>query len=351
MEDKNLMMKMLIGIYILVALMIIHMYCIHKKKLLRIWRKYNVKRFLVSVLLPTLIPIIMTIVMAYLESGNNSIIIWAKSSEGIFLISMSTISIIVFCLQFVEWRKEHEDRKNEWINRIFRAAYEKLYDVLRSKYSMYRTAALNHNGGTPSKKIEYDVFDNIRNICDAYRIAIAQITHIPTTHISISFIYHYNYPQANSLDKTWRWIIGKGSTLNIPLNDFVNKEDTLFHYLIDNDVDGVFYNRKQDASADGRYFYSSKDQLHACEGSVMASKVSFSSNSDPCCEGILIITTYGKQFVQDDSEHSANELQKIIEHDIFPCYKNLLKSELAVLFFRHKEESLPREDQKNDLPS
>lgn len=106
-----------------------------------------------------------------------------------------------------------------------------------------------------------------------------------------------------------------------------------------NDVDGAFYNEKRDAAAEGRYFYASKDQLHACEGSVMASKVSFSSNSASCSEGILIITTYGKRFVREGSEHSAKELQKILEHEIFPCYKNLLKSELAVLFFWHEKEN------------
>lgn len=213
----------LIGIYILLALMVIHMYCTYRKNLGRVWRKYNAKRFLVSVLLPSLIPFVITVVMAFIEEDNVSISEWLRSTEGIFLISMCAISVIALILQFIEWRKEHEDKKTEWVNRIFREAYDKLYDVLKLKYSMYRTSALKHEGGIPSEKIEYDVFDNIRNICEAYRIAIARITNIPTTHINISFIYHYNYPNATEKDKAWRWIVGKGSNLNTALEEFIER--------------------------------------------------------------------------------------------------------------------------------
>ena len=87
--------------------------------------------------------------------------------------------------------------------------------------------------------------------------------------------------------------------------------------------------------------------LHKCEGSVMASKVIFSSNASQCSEGILIITTYGEKFVRDDSEHTPEEFERIIEHDIFPCYRNLLKMELGMLYFRHKTERIHKKSQRS----
>ena len=49
-----------------------------------------------------------------------------------------------------------------------------------------------------------------------------------------------------------------------------------------------------------------------------------------------MITTYGPKFVESNSEHTPNEFKKLLLDEIFPCYKNLLKIELGMLYFRHK---------------
>ena len=54
-----------------------------------------------------------------------------------------------------------------------------------------------------------------------------------------------------------------------------------------------------------------------------------------------MITTYGDKFIRDNSEFEPAEFREIIEHDIFPCYKNLIKIELGKLYFRHKTEKVP----------
>ncbi len=182
------------------------------------------------------------------------------------------------------------------------------------------------------------MFEHIRTICGAYRLAVANMTHIPTTHITVSFIYHYTYNKANSKDREWRWIIGKDSNFNVPLDDFIARDETLYHYIINNNIDSAFYNDKKQASEDCKYYFSSKDNLHEREGSIVATKFSFSSNAEKCCEGIIMITTYGQKFIRDDSEHTPKEFEQLLEHEIFPCYKNLLKVELGTLYFRHKTE-------------
>lgn len=315
-------------------------------RLTRHWKKHQTAKFLINVVFPAVIPFIITVGMAMIE-GDNSFSQWIKEPTGIFLSVMCVVTFVLTYFQFKEWRKDCRDRKIEWVNRIYREAYDKLYDVFKSRCTAYKTTALHSGHGILPQKIEYDIFDHIREICSAYRVAIAKIANIPTTHINVSFIYRYNYPGANHKDAAWRWIIGKGSTLCISLSEFIKRTDTLFYYLINNSVDGVFYNDKRDAQRDGRYFNSSKDMLHNCEGSVMASKVIFSSNASQCSEGILIITTYGEKFVRDDAEHTPEEFQRIIEHDIFPCYRNLLKMELGMLYFRHKTEVIHKKSRRS----
>ena len=314
----------------------------HRKEIKKWWKKYNIKKFLVSVFFPALIPLIISVVTVIAENGKNDFIDVITDPMLYFLIAMCVVSLIVFVFQYKDWKKDHEDRKTEWVNGIYREAYDKLYDVLKAKTTAYRTKALTSGHGfLKDSDIGYDVFDHIRTICRAYRLAISEITNIPTTHITISFIYHYTYDSANYKDKAWRWIIGKDSNFNIPLGDFIARDETLYHHMIHNNIDGVFFNDKRDAANECKYYFSSKDNLHEHQGSIMASRFSFSSNSQGCCEGILMITTYGDKFIRDNSEFEPAEFREIIEHDIFPCYKNLIKIELGKLYFRHKTEKVP----------
>ena len=38
------------------------------------------------------------------------------------------------------------------------------------------------------------------------------------------------------------------------------------------------------------------------------------------------------------SEYSESEFEQLLLDKIFPCYKNLLQTELGMLYFRHKDE-------------
>ena len=84
-------------------------------------------------------------------------------------------------------------------------------------------------------------------------------------------------------------------------------------------------------------------------GSVFASKLAFSSNETTCCEGIIFITTYGEKFVRDDSEMTPVEFKKLLVDEIFPCYKNLLKNELAMLYFRYEDDPISTIEEPEEI--
>ena len=337
---------------IVVMVGIVLRYAIKYRKIISWWwKRYNVKNFIVNVIMPSLIPLVITFLLPIFQNTNSETSKWSqyfKTTEFYFLFCMCVIAFVNFIFQFRVWKKEHEDKKTEWKNEIYRHAYHNLYDALKAKTDSYITAALdNKNGSLDEKHIRYDIFDHIREICGAFRCAVADMTDIPTTHINVSFIYHYTYEGANEKDKEWRWIMGKGTDFNMPLNEFIQREESLFHHLIFNNSSLVFFNNKEDAARECKYYYSAKDRLHDNKGSIFASKFAFSSNAQMCCEGIIVISTYGKTFIKEDSEHTPKDFEEMLDHDIFPCYKKMLKSELGMLYFRHRTEKIPNSFQKN----
>ena len=309
----------------------------HRKAIARWWKKYNVWKFIVNVFLPFTIPFVVTIVLSP----------WDKMKEDIlrdalfwFLIFACIVAFVNLIFQLRFWIKENKDKKLEWKNKAAHRAYYNLYDVIKQKNTEYGITALNNGNGKkaiPSEMIPYDVFDHIRQICRTFKKAVAEIAGIDTVHITVSFIYHYTAKDIK--DQDWKWVIGKDSGFKHTLTTFTKQDESLFQYLINNNnCSLLFFNDKKDAADQCSYYFSYKDKLHNNEGSVFASKLAFSNNAETCCEGIIFITTYAEKFVRDDSEVTPEEFKKLLVDEIFPCYKNLLKNELAMLYFKHKDD-------------
>jgi len=308
------------------------------------WKKYKARKFLICVFLPSFIPFVITFGLAIFNKIDNGLPFkeYIREKKFLFLLLMCIVSSITFILQYKEWIKEWKDRKTEWENRIYFHAYNNLKRVLCAKTSAYRTKALKSGHGfLEESNIGYDLFLHIRTICDAFSLAISDMADIPSTHVSASFIYRYTYQGANDLDREWRWVIGKDSNFNIPLKDFISRDDTMYHYITNNNVDFIFYNDKKQANKEGKFYFSSKDKLYNKEGSVIAAKITFSNHAETCCEGIFSLTTYGHPLIKKHSEYTPKEFEELLKNKIFLNYEQLLKSELATLYFRHKTEKMP----------
>jgi len=55
-----------------------------------------------------------------------------------------------------------------------------------------------------------------------------------------------------------------------------------------------------------------------------------------------MVTTYGENFVKKGSFYTEEEFKKLVVDKIFPVIKNMLKSELGMLYFRHSLEELEK---------
>ena len=53
-----------------------------------------------------------------------------------------------------------------------------------------------------------------------------------------------------------------------------------------------------------------------------------------------MVNSYGKRFLDNAPEHTEDELMHLIVDSIFPCYRQLLSAELAMLYFRHQSKKV-----------
>ena len=71
--------------------------------------------------------------------------------------------------------------------------------------------------------------------------------------------------------------------------------------------------------------------MHENVGSIMGFRLGFRTNETKLADGLFIISSYGKRFVEDDNENSVLDLKRLISDDIFPCYQRLLEIELGTI--------------------
>lgn len=323
----------------------------NRKKICRWWKRHAVWMFIVNVALPFLIPIIMALLPFIFNDSQES----NCKCHGDFVNSMLiTWTIILAALAFINvifqmilWIKEKKEADIRWENSAARSAYNNMFKILMDKNTRLR-GAYHHGlkqGMLTDSDIPYNVFSQIRTICWEFCNTISEITHIEKKDLSAAFIYHYCYDGANKNDQRWRWVTGKGSKFATPLTDFIELPGSSFRYLIHNPISTLFYNDKKEASDKGQYLFSYRDDSHKRNGSFLAAKVAFSGNDGICCEGIIMVHSYGHKFLDKIPRATEEELKDMIFDSIFPCYRHMLQTELAMLYFRHETEEDPSESE------
>ncbi len=328
---------------IILCLILTIIFLRNKKIIARFFKKNQVTRFVVTVLIPFIIPFILSILFAvdqdFFSSKTNKFEI--NSSINIVTILLICISFINLIFQFISWCKEKKESDIRWENASARKAYDNLHLILKDKTFALRTAY--HTGFSLNSKLQnitpYNIFDHIRKLTWGFCCTISDITNIPTKDLDAAFIYHYCYSGASEKDKQWRWVTGKGSKFNLNLEDFIKNTNSTFNHMAYSNISVLLYNDKTDALKDQNYQAIYRDFTDNGKGSIFSAKIAFSGNNELLCEGILMINTYGKQFLDDLPQITEKEFLNLISHDIFPCYRQLLTTELAMLYFKHEIET------------
>ena len=173
----------------------------------------------------------------------------------------------------------------------------------------------------------------MREICMNLRSTIAAIIKEDTEYIDVSMIYKY------AGESQWKWIVGKSGISGAEdLNTFVNEKGTLFQYIIENSEESpIFYNMKEELIEDGHYQAGRRDRVFKSKGSIMAMLLTYFNNEKPLVEAVLLISTYGVRFVQEENNESKeiDKFKKILNYEILPYYISMLQSEMGAMYLRH----------------
>lgn len=254
---------------------------------------------------------------------------------------------------------EEDQEENNFKNKIARDAYSSIYELNERKRNYIVKSSYKKDNQErfyiPEKAIPYNVHEYIGEICNSFKNIIAQITAINKESVSVSFIYKYVYELDGEVkgnqqsDKDWRWVIGREQTMQTPLNNFVNQNDTVYHTLLGKDT-VVFYNDKQNEENNKKYYMSARDKRHDKIGSIFGVKMMFSNNAEKFVEGIWVISTYGKRFIEDNNDiKKINQLKRLIVDDLLPNYQRMLEAEMGILYLRHMASK--EEDKENIVES
>ena len=291
-------------------------------KITQLISKQNSAVFLIQTVIPFALPFI-------LEIPDELISIWIKI-PFLFLASFIDLKLI-----FLLDEKQEKDIKVNFENQIARYAYSSVYELNERKRDYLVKSSYDNNFSIPKNALPYDVHEYISEICKSFKNVISQITGINKEHISVSFIYKYTYNETKIEDLQWRWVTGKEPTMKTPLNNFIEIKDSVYYFLINGTETVVFCNDKLELEKDKHYFMSVRDTRHNKIGSIFAIKVMFSNNAQSFAEGILVISTYGKRFVENNDQEKINQLRRLFIDDLFPYYQRLLETELGMLYLKH----------------
>ncbi len=293
------------------------------------------KNFLVEFLTCTVAPALIPSVLIIPEQHLSKTACW-------ILLGLLYLIDVIFIWRF--YRNSKKEKENLLANKVNSTAYTNAYQLSERKRNEIAKKTYHSEGekeySIPASAIPYDVHDYIAEICLNFRDTIAKITSIDQEYMAVTFIYHYDYEGASEKDRSWRWVVGKEASTRTKLDKFVERDCSLYNYLIkgkDGKVNSVFNNNKKDLAYEGHYYMSPRDEDHNKIGSVFAIKVLFGNNAENFVEGILLVSSYGKQFVEKGSEYTENGLKNLIFEELYPYYQRLLETELGVLYLRHEK--------------
>lgn len=177
---------------------------------------------------------------------------------------------------------------------------------------------------------------------------ISNITDINLSSLSVSFIYQY--PKYNS---KWQWITRKNSTINRDLHQFVvdDNSHSYFNYIITNKFSSHFEHDKENLVRNGCYWLSENDKRFPILGSIASYKMSFIKNETILCTGYIIISTYGRTFVEDTTNQvEIDNFNNLLSNTIIPSYKHLIETELGFMYERHNILSSKASQRKKASP-
>ena len=124
------------------------------------------------------------------------------------------------------------------------------------------------------------------------------------------------------------------------MHEFVVDEysHSYFNYIITNNFSSHFEYDKEKLVREGHYWISESDKRFPILGSIASYKMSFMKNETTLAIGYIVISTYGRRFVENkDNQLEISQFQNLLSNMVIPSYRYMIETELGFMYERHIE--------------
>lgn len=260
-----------------------------------------------------------------------------KSFAVISLIIL--IAVISAWNEYSQYKVEKENAEKEKVekqNEIAKMVLSQIVQLIDRKAENIRDNTYDLIITTKEWPYFYGVHKYLHEVCGNLKFTVAKIIKAENDYVDVSLIYKY-YGEDD-----WKWLAGKsGVSGAVNLNEFIKDPRTLYSYILwHKDETPIFCNDKSKSKI---YKLGRRDNLFGGKGSFYAMPITFSNNQEALVEAILLISTYGVNFIDlDSTEDEENEFRRILAYEVVPYYVSIIQSELGALHMRHNIDKIKR---------
>lgn len=260
------------------------------------------------------------------------------SLKNILLVIMIIVVCVIAGLREVQNYKDQkrkiEEKTEEEKNKLAKAVLTQTSALMDLKADLYKENTYELTILDKEWPYFYSPHNYLHKICENLKETVAQKIGADSSYVDVSLIYSYEK------EKEWKWLAGKsGMSSAIDLERFIEDPDTLYNYILNHKEEIPIF--RNDKSKSEIYKWGRRDRLFNGKGSFYAMNITFQNNVEALVEAILLISTYGVNFIPLNSkQEDIDAFGKIMAYEIVPYYISMIQVELGALYMRHVKENV-----------
>lgn len=252
---------------------------------------FHILNTLLGILTSVAIPLCLQFT-TYETTGNGTE--GVKTAKNTTAIHLAIIAILLFlALEYFRWQHEKclaRKQKDAARNERAKTVLIQIVQLIDRKADNYRKNTYDLKVVDKEWPYIYGVHNYLHEVCDNLKVTIAKIIHEESSQVDVSLIYRY------CSETNWKWLAGRsGLSDMVNLNEFIKDSATLYYYVLHHKEKApVFSNNKLKSDI---YKLGRRDNLFGGKGSYYAMPITFCNNQEALVEAILMISTYGVNFL------------------------------------------------------
>lgn len=209
-------------------------------------------------------------------------------------------------------------------------AYTKAWQIAREKRNEMLEYLELERSKSDGDRVPYDIPKYMGKICWLLRDLVSEMAEIEKEYISVSFFYKV-MPESQD---GWHQVTETEEVRDEQVKLYTKRKDTVFHRLLNEDRSYIYILDKKQSIRRGEYDGDNRDAMFDNEGSVLAMKVDLEDTGKKYVRGILVISVYGKAFIEVDNccRKWGRSFEYVMVYCILPYFKQLFQTECGMIY-------------------